>query len=122
MFGRDIALSIDDLTRRQLALLARRPRARQTVFSSVRPTKWQPEQVSNPLCGMPFTDASAWDLVASRLEEGHEVEVVTLRKPPGATGYVMRIKLDTTVPTVYVKLELGAGRILGRSFHYTWHE
>ena len=103
-------------------MLARRSGARVTKFSPDCPTEWQPQQVNNPVSGLPFTDAGAWELVATKLEEGHEVEVVVLRKPPGATGYVMHIEFDSTVPTVYVKLQLRAGRILGRSFHYSWRE
>ena len=40
-----------------------------------------------------YTDGRAWELIATRLDEGHEVEVVNLRKPPGAKGYVMKIAL-----------------------------
>ena len=117
-------MSIDDSTRRQLAVLARRPRARQTGFSSSRPTEWQPQQVRNPTGGLdaPFTDSGAWDFIASKIENGHDIEVVELRKPVGATGYVMKIELEPTVPVLYVKLELRSGRILGRSFHYSKHE
>ena len=66
-----------------------------------------------------FTDAAAWDLIASKLEEGHEVEPVQLREPPGRTGYVMKIELEAGKPMLYVKLELGSGRIFRRSFHYS---
>ena len=70
----------------------------------------------------PFTDSGAWDLIASRLEDGHEVDVITLDIPRGATGYVMKIDLEPSVPRLYVKLQLHAGRIFGRSFHYSIHE
>ena len=110
-----------DSIRHQLALLARRPRARITDFSRTRPTDWRPGQVRNPLGSLDgyFTDAAAWDLIASKLEEGHEVEVVQLREPPGRTGYVMKIELEADKPLLYVKLELGSGRVFGRSFHYS---
>ena len=68
-----------------------------------------------------FTDAAAWELIASRLEDGHPVEVVELRKPAGATGYVMKIDVEPGQPLLYVKLQLGSGRIIGRSFHYSKH-
>lgn len=117
-------MSIDKSIRHHLAVLARRPRARQTEFSVERPTKWQPQQVRNPEGGLdvPFTDAGAWELIASKLESGHDVEVIPLRSPPGATAYVMKIRLDSASPVLYVKVQLGSGRILGRSFHYSWHE
>ena len=112
---------IDKDTRHQLATLARRSRARITEFRRDRPTEWRPQEVRNPngLLAPYFTDADAWELIASRLECGHQVEVVELRKPPGRTGYVMMIDLGTD--EVYVKLQLGAGQIIGRSFHYSEH-
>ena len=62
------------------------------------------------------------ELIASRLEEGHPVEVLELHKPEGARGFVMKIDLEPGQPRVYVKLQLGAGRIIGRSFHYSEHD
>ena len=73
----------------------------------------------NPDGGLPFSDTGAWDLIASKIESGHDVEVISLAKPLGATGYVMKIALEPTAPLLYVKLELRSGRILGRSFHYS---
>ena len=113
-------MSIDDAVRCQLALLARRPRARNRgEFSAARPTEWQPHQVIDPASGFdaPFTNAGAWELIAAKLESGHDIEAVALRKPAGATGYVMKIEIDPAAPLLYVKVELRAGRILGRSFH-----
>ena len=68
-----------------------------------------------------FTDAAAWELIAAKLEEGHPVKVVSLRKPPGRKGYVMNISLSSDDPPVYVKLQLGSGKVIGRSFHYSEH-
>ena len=120
--GRDVARGgIDEATRRQLVILARRPRARSSEFSRERPTDWRPNQVRNPngILDRHFTDLTAWELIAERLEAGEEVEVIELRKPPGARGYVMRIHLESDLPELYIKLQLGAGRIFGRSFHYS---
>jgi hypothetical protein len=115
---------IDDGIRHQLARLARRRGARVTEFRRDRPTDWRPQTVSNPnsLLDPYFTDSGAWELIATTLERGHPVEVVTLRKPPGATGYVMMIDLETDQPPIYVKLQLGAGKIIGRSFHHSEHQ
>ena len=87
-------MSGTDSIRHQPALLARRPRARITEFSRSRPTDWRPGQVRNPFGSLDgyFTDAAAWELIASKLEEGHELETVQLREPPGRTGYVMEIE------------------------------
>lgn len=81
-------VSITDEVRRQLAVLARRPSARVTAFSAAMPTDWRPQQVRNPLGVLDayFTDPAAWELIGDKLEEGHPVETVTLRKPPGRTG------------------------------------
>lgn len=91
------------------------------------PVSEQPVQrraTHDPASGFdaPFTNAGAWELIAAKLESGHDVEAVALRKPAGATGYVMKIEIDPAAPLLYVKVELRAGRILGRSFHYSRHE
>ena len=132
MIGEDAACGglhddINPETRRQLALLARRRRARTSAFDPSAPTDWRPTEVRDPEVRDPdggfspyFTDAAAWELIADKLEEGHEVEVVKLRKPRGARGYVMKIDLGQDVPTLYVKLQLLRGRqVVGRSFHYS---
>lgn len=92
-----------------------------TAFSKAQPTDWRPGQVRNPdgILDTHFTDAAAWEFIASTLENGHPVEVVELRKPAGATGYVMKIDIEPERPQLYVKLQLGAGKIIGRSFHYS---
>lgn len=118
-------MSIDDSIRRQLARAARRPRSRNRgEFSPGRPTKWQPMQVIDPAGGLgaPFTNAGAWEFIASKLEGGHRVDVIDLRKPQGAQAYVMKIEIDPNGPRLYVKVEFRAGKILGRSFHYSEHE
>ena len=69
-----------------------------------------------------FTDSTAWELIASRLEAREVVKVVPLNKPPGAKAYVMLINLGPDVPKLYVKLQLGPKKIIGRSFHYTKHD
>lgn len=112
---------IDQETRGQLVILARRSRARTSAFSRSRPTDWRPTTVRNPdgLLDTHYTDSTAWELIAARLEAGEEVEVIELHQPPGARGYVMKIDMGADVPMLYVKLQLGAGRIIGRSFHYS---
>ena len=92
-------VSIDPSIRHQLVTLVRRG-ARTSEFTTARPTDWRPEQVPNPegLLLPCFDDRSAWELVASRLESGHEVETVTLEDPPDKTGYVMKIDLNPGRP------------------------
>ena len=90
-------------------------------FSTSLPTDWRPRQVRNPsgILDTHFTDAAAWEFIASKLEDGHPVDIVELRKPAGGTGYVMKIDIEPDQPQLYVKLQLGAGKIIGRSFHYS---
>ncbi len=92
-----------------------------TAFSPERPTDWRPGQVRNPegVLDTHFTDAAAWELIATRIDDGHPIESVTLHKPQGATGYVMKIDLEDGRPQLYVKLQMGSGKIIGRSFHYS---
>lgn len=117
-------MSIDDATRCQLAALARQPHKRTARSKAAHPTDWRPQQVRNPDATLDppfdkFTEAGAWELIASSLENGHDVEVIKLLKPPGAKGYVMKIALEDVRPLLYVKLQLRHGRLIGRSFHYS---
>jgi hypothetical protein len=68
---------------------------------------------------MPFTEAGAWQFVAECLEAGEELEEVILHKPPGRLGYVMKVRVHPTHDFIYIKLQLGAGKVIGRSFHYS---
>lgn len=112
---------IDEAIRRQLIVLARRPGAHIAEFRPGRPIDWRPRQVRNPNGRLDthFTNATAWKLIADRLERGQEVTIIELDQPKGAKGYVMSIDLGPDVPCLYVKLELGSGEIIGRSFHYS---
>ena len=122
-WGGESQTGIGEETRHQLVVLARRSGARITEFRRDRPTDWRPGRVRNPdgLLDTHFTDASAWELIATRLEHGEEVRVIELQTPRGAKGYVMTIDLGPNVPALYVKLQLGSGKIIGRSFHYSEH-
>ena len=114
-------MPILDEIRHQLIVLSERNDARVTDWTRDRPTDWRPEQVRNPngMLDTHFTDTSAWELIATQLRAGCVVEVVELRKPPGAKGYVLKIPIESGRPYVYIKLQLGAGKIIGRSFHYS---
>lgn len=120
----DTQAGINEETRRQLIILARRPSARGSSFTPSQPTDWRPGQVRNPGGGVDkfFTNTTAWELIASRLEAGEEVKVVPLNRLRGAKAYAMLIDLGSEVPKLYVKLQLGPRKILGRSFHYTEHD
>ena len=91
------------------------------MFTRDRPTDWRPTEVRNPngVLDPYFTRSTAWDFIASRLEAGEAVEVIELQQPAGAMGYVMKIDLGLGLPELYVKLQLGASRVIGRSFRYS---
>lgn len=112
---------IEAAVRHELATLARNPHRRTAEFTRERPTDWRPHQVLNPDGDLDthFTDTTAWELIATRLEQGQHVKVIELQKPRGRKGYVMSIDLGTDTPNLYVKLQLGSGQIIGRSFHYS---
>lgn len=86
-------MSIDDSVRHQLVTLVRRG-DRTAEFTRARPTDWRPGDVPNPngLLLPYFDDDSAWELIASRLDEGHDVEIIPLDQPRGNKGYVMKIR------------------------------
>lgn len=81
-------------------------------------------QVLNPKSpiGACFTDVGAWELIGQLIATGHPVETVTLRHPPGKRAFVLHVRLRPDLPEIYVKLELGSGRVIGRSFHYSKQE
>jgi hypothetical protein len=103
--------------RREAAILARRKSARTVSFSHDSPSDWRPQSVINPDDGQPFTEVAAWGFLASRLDAGESLECVELEHPPGKKGYVMTACLAGR--SVYMKFQLGAGKIIGRSFHYS---
>src|SRR2546422_2504799 len=103
--------------RRQLTVLARRSSARVTEFSKTRPTEWRPYEITSPSSRLPFTDGGAWELIADRLDAGHPLMEVDLMKPLGKKGYVMLIDIGDGKAPIYVKLQLGCRRVIGRSFH-----
>jgi hypothetical protein len=81
------------------------------------PSDWRPGTVTNPEDGQPFTDVAAWQFVADLLDRGEPLECVELTYPAGKKGYVMIPWIANR--RVYVKFQLGAGKIIGRSFHYS---
>lgn len=102
--------------RHQLLQLSKRRRAWDVGFTRERPKDWSPKSVVDPSFNQPFTDQGAKDYVAELLENGHHIEEITLDTPPGKKGYVMKVETDGG--NIYIKLELGSGKIIGRSFHY----
>jgi hypothetical protein len=107
--------------RRQAAILARRKRAREVKFTAESPCDWRPQDVINPEDGTPFTRDGAWNFLADRLEDSQQtVQWVELTHPPGKKACVLLVPLGEKV--VYIKFQLGAGKVRARSFHYSTQE
>lgn len=109
---------VPDHVRREAAILARRKKARVVQFSREAPIDWQPQTVINPQTGTVFTDAGAWEFIAEKLEDANQTaRWVELRNPPGKKA------IEIIVPhggrNIYIKVQLGSGKIKVRSFHYS---
>lgn len=99
-----------------LARLARVRGTRTQRFSADVPTHWAPGEVTSPETGVPFTIDGSWEFVADALESGAPIECIILEKPPGRKAYVLLLD-GTSGAKIYVKLQLGSGVVIGRSFH-----
>jgi putative zinc finger/helix-turn-helix YgiT family protein len=85
------------------------------------PSDWRPQQVRDPRSRQYFTPNGAWEFITECLEAGQGLEEVLLQKPEGKTGYVMQVDVGSDRPLLYIKLQLGSGAVIGRSFHYSEH-
>ena len=104
--------------RLEAAILARRKKARSVKFSREAPCEWQPQAVNDPKTGTVFTRDGAWEFIAGKLEDKNQsVRWVELRKPPGKKAFQMIV--GHSDGDIYIKFQLGAGKIKGRSFHYS---
>ncbi len=79
------------------------------------PSDWRPFSCEDPRTNAVFTEASAWGFIEELLSNDHPLEEITLRKPPGRRAYVMHPEANGV--RLYVKIQLGAGVVIGRSFH-----
>jgi hypothetical protein len=103
--------------RKQLSQMCRSRRTREADFSEEAPCEWTPTAVTDPATGTAFTDEGAWTFIADLLDKGHHVDIVTLRKPAGKTGYVMIAQGVPARAQIYIKLQMLGNRVRGRSFH-----
>ena len=104
--------------RHEAAILASRKRARSVSFSQETPCDWRPQTVISPVDGQPFTPEGAWQFISQVLrDESQAVECIELQHPPGKKAYVMLVPTDER--EIYIKFQLGSGKIFGRSFHYS---
>lgn len=114
------AEEISPQVRAELARLCRSSKQRSSEFSRLSPTRWSPGKVVDPNSenGHCFTPTTAWEYLASCLEDGQAVEVMILDQPVGKKGYVLKIP-QPNKQILYIKLQLCKPGILGRSFHYS---
>ena len=68
---------------------------------------------------MQFTHQTCWFFIKEQLDSGCDLEVVELKHPPGKKGYVMIVDPGPDVSDIYIKLQIGSGTVIGRSFHYS---
>ncbi|AZO60374.1 MAG: hypothetical protein E5X23_28000 [Mesorhizobium sp.] len=88
------------------------------LFTPDAPTRWQPRTLRDPRSPEEyFTDDSAWEYIADCLESGCPVETIVLDHPPGKTGFVFKVAGHAAVEAIYVKLQMGSDKVVGRSFH-----
>jgi hypothetical protein len=83
------------------------------------PCKWRHYEVADPRSGALFTEPGSWDYVQEQLIGECPIWPVDLVKPLGRIGYQLDLPGAFGHPQIYVKLQLGAGEVFGRSFHYT---
>lgn len=103
--------------RRDIATLAARKTARRYGW----PRDWRPQSVVNPEDGSPYTDEGAWELIAHLCESGVDIENKVIDEGHGGkAAYV--IIVEHGGKRLYIKVQLGSGCIIGRSFHYSHHE
>jgi hypothetical protein len=102
----------------EIGRLGRHSKTRNQDFFGSSPCRWDPYAITNPKTGLPFSDASAWELICDLLEtQAHEFQEVVLRKPLGKLAYATVVSIGPNELRVYVKVELTCGRARGRSFH-----
>jgi hypothetical protein len=54
------------------------------------------------------------------VELRRQLAETVLDHPPGARGFVLLVDLEGSSQTLYVKVQLGASCVIGRSFHYSY--
>ncbi|MHC6155299.1 hypothetical protein ACVSQB_26305 [Bradyrhizobium elkanii] len=106
----------NDAEKGALIRLCGSKRTRIVSFSAEMPCRWQPRQFTDPRTRQAFTDEGAWSYIVEHLEKGAEIREMTLERPPGAKAFVLLLP-GVNAEKIYVKLQICAGRVVGRSFH-----
>jgi len=98
---------------RQLLLLSASKRSRTIALTRHR---WEPGTVRHPQTGELFDTESAWSYIHTLLEQGVDVEEITLKHPQGKKAYVF-FGPGPGTNRIYIKLEFLGQNVCGRSFH-----
>jgi len=112
-------VAVSDEIKSRLAALCCSRRTRNRDFLPSRPCDWRSTGMTDPRSGEVFTEDGAWKYVAEMIERGVQIEIIELDQPPGKTGYTMLLPSHDPKSPIYVKLQLGSGVVIGRSFHYS---
>lgn len=108
--------------RRRIAGLARNRGCRTSTYTVARPCDWRPHQTDSQLDpAYPFTDAGAWDFIATHVESGGELYLTELQQPKGRNAYVIFVPPSQRWRGLYIKFELTHPGLWGRSFHHPEH-
>lgn len=113
--------TVTEAIRHMLATRCTSKRTRNTSFSTSQPTDWKPNSLRDPRNPTQyFTEDSAWQFISELIRDGCELEIVALEKPPGKTGYVIKVAGHPPVSQIYIKLQLVSCKVIGRSFHESY--
>lgn len=107
---------VPDNIRQELLRLCKESRSRTSEFSRKAPTHWVPWQLYDPETGEAFTVDGAWLFIERALADGCPLQTIELERPKDKAGYWCH-GTDARGTRIYVKLQLGSGLIIGRSFH-----
>ena len=103
--------------RRQLIALIRK-RRRTTQSTPDRPARLRFREIHHPESDFSPDRSTVWDVIVGVLDSSVPLEQVSLLKPPGKTAWVLKARLATDGPLIYIKLQIINGaRVALRSFH-----
>lgn len=91
-------------------------RTRSAIFSREAPVHWNVYEAIDDDGKTPLTEDGAWSRIEHELNNGCVLNKIILDKPPGKVGYWFKFT-DGIGQSIYVKLQIGNGKVLGRSFH-----
>jgi len=112
-------LPVTEEIRNRLAARASSRRTRNREFRRDRPCDWQATAMTDPRTGEVFTEDGAWEYTAEMIRSGVDIEIIELEFPPGKKAYVMLVPSHDSKIPIYIKLQLVAESVIGRSFHYS---